>query len=56
MHNGVYGSYGLDGDEEDYQNVCPDYVIGPGTGVSTYLLGQKYLVIIGPSATFWIVS
>ena len=23
MHNGVYGSYGLDGDEEDYQNLCP---------------------------------
>ena len=41
MHNGVYGSYGLDGDEEDYQNVCPDYVIGPGTGVSTYLLGSE---------------
>ena len=24
MHNGVYGSYGIDGDEEDYQNMCPD--------------------------------
>ena len=31
MHNGVYGSYGFDGDEEDYQNICPDYLIGPGT-------------------------
>ena len=41
MHNGVYGSYGLDGDEEDYQNLCPDYVIGPGTGVSAYLLGSE---------------
>ena len=41
MHNGVYGSYGLDGDEEDYQNICPDYLIGPGTGVSTYLLGSE---------------
>ena len=28
MHNGVYGSYGIDGDEEDYQNLCPDYIIG----------------------------
>ena len=27
MHNGVYGSYGVDGDEEDYQNLCPDYII-----------------------------
>tara|TARA_B110000444_G_scaffold260535_1_gene307896 strand:+ start:3306 stop:5162 length:1857 start_codon:yes stop_codon:yes gene_type:complete len=41
MHNGVYGSYGLDGDEEDYQNMCPDYIIGPGTGVSAYLLGSE---------------
>ncbi|MEC9118827.1 MAG: CocE/NonD family hydrolase, partial [Candidatus Thermoplasmatota archaeon] len=31
MHNGVYGSYGIDGDEEDIQNMCPDYIIGPGT-------------------------
>ena len=41
MHNGVYGSYGFDGDEEDYGNMCPDYVIGPGTGVSAYLLGSE---------------
>ena len=37
MHNGVYGSYGLDGDEEDYQNICPDYLIGPGTVSYTHL-------------------
>lgn len=47
MHNGVYGSYGLDGDEEDYQNLCPDYVIGPGTGMSAYLLGEEY------AGTYW---
>ena len=41
MHNGVYGSYGLDGDEEDYQNICPDYLIGPGTGMSAYILGSE---------------
>ena len=41
MHNGVYGSYGIDGDEEDYQNICPDYLIGPGTGVSAYILGSE---------------
>ena len=41
MHNGVYGSYGFDGDEEDYQNICPDYLIGPGTGMSAYILGSE---------------
>ena len=41
MHNGVYGSYGIDGDEEDYQNLCPDYIIGPGTGVSAYMFGSE---------------
>ena len=41
MHNGVYGSYGLDGDEEDYQNICPDYLIGPGTGVSAWFFGSE---------------
>ena len=47
MHNGVYGSYGIDGDEEDYQNICPDYIIGPGTGMSAYLLGEEY------AGTYW---
>lgn len=41
MHNGVYGSYGIDGDEEDYQNLCPDYILGPGTGVSAYMFGSE---------------
>ena len=41
MHNGVYGSYGIDGDEEDYQNICPDYLIGPGTGMSAYIFGSE---------------
>ena len=47
MHNGVYGSYGLDGDEEDYQNLCPDYIIGPGTGVSAYVFGSEV------AGTYW---
>ena len=47
MHNGVYGSYGIDGDEEDYQNVCPDYIIGPGTGVSAYMFGSEV------AGTYW---
>lgn len=41
MHNGVYGSYGVDGDEEDYQNLCPDYIIGPGTGVGAWAWGGE---------------
>ena len=41
MHNGVYGSYGFDGDEEDYGNLCPDYIIGPGTGVSAWMFGSR---------------
>ena len=41
MHNGVYGSYGIDGDEEDYQNLCPDYIIGPGTGVGAWAWGGE---------------
>tara|TARA_B100000242_G_scaffold65675_1_gene40594 strand:- start:2007 stop:3896 length:1890 start_codon:yes stop_codon:yes gene_type:complete len=47
MHNGVYGSYGIDGDEEDIQNMCPDYMIGPGTGVSAYLFGSEV------AGTYW---
>ena len=47
MHNGVYGSYGFDGDEEDYGNLCPDYIIGPGTGVSTYMWGSEV------AGTYW---
>lgn len=47
MHNGVYGSYGIDGDEEDYQNACPDYIIGPGTGVSAYMFGSEV------AGTYW---
>lgn len=41
MHNGVYGSYGFDGDEEDYGNACPDYIIGPGTGVGAWMFGSE---------------
>lgn len=47
MHNGVYGSYGIDGDEEDIGNVCPDYIIGPGTGVAAYMWGGEV------AGTYW---
>jgi len=47
MHNGVYGSYGVDGDEEDVGNLCPDYIIGPGTGVAAYMWGSEL------AGTYW---
>jgi len=47
MHNGVYGSYGIDGDQEDIGNVCPDYIIGPGTGVAAYMWGGEV------AGTYW---
>ncbi len=47
MHNGVYGSYGLDGDTEDLQNMCPDYIIGPATGVSAWMWGSE------AAGTYW---
>ena len=47
MHNGVYGSYGMDGDQEDIGNMCPDYIIGPGTGISAYIWGSEF------AGTYW---
>ena len=41
MHNGVYGSYGLDGDLEDTQNMCPDYIAGPATGGAAWAWGGE---------------
>ena len=28
MHNGVYGSFGVDGDADDVQNACEGYFEG----------------------------
>ena len=47
MHNGVYGSYGIDGDSEDIGNICPDYIIGPGTGVAAWMWGGE------AAGTYW---
>ena len=41
MHNVVYGGYGLDGDTEDIGNACPDYAMGPATGVGAYVWGGE---------------
>ena len=39
MHNGVYGSFGVDGDAEDSQNMCEGYVQGYAMGPAAYLSG-----------------
>jgi len=40
MHNGVYGSFGLDGDLEDSQTGCEGYIEGYYAGVGAYLSGD----------------
>lgn len=40
MHNGVYGSFGLDGDIADAENVCEGYIEGYYAGVGAYLSGD----------------
>jgi len=40
MHNGVYGSFGLDGDLEDVQTGCRGYVEGYYAGIGAYLSGD----------------
>jgi len=39
MHNGVYGSFGVDGDAEDSQNMCEGYMEGYAMGPLAYLSG-----------------
>ena len=41
MHNGVYGSFGLDGDLEDVENGCEGYLEGYYAGVGAYLSGDN---------------
>ncbi|MEE2812013.1 MAG: CocE/NonD family hydrolase [Candidatus Thermoplasmatota archaeon] len=41
MHNGVYGSFGLDGDLEDSENACEGYMEGYYAGVGAYLSGDN---------------
>ena len=40
MHNGVYGTFGLDGDSEDLQNACEGYAEGMYAGIGAYLTGD----------------
>ena len=39
MHNGVYGSFGVDGDTEDTENLCEGYIQGYANGPAAYLSG-----------------
>ena len=41
MHNGVYGSFGWDGDSEDWQTVCRGYAEGYANGPAAYLAGDE---------------
>jgi len=41
MHNVVYGGYGTDGNDEDHQNMCIDYVTGWAHGTGTVLWGSE---------------
>ena len=39
MHNGVYGSFGIDGDADDPDNACEGYMEGYVNGPAAYLTG-----------------
>jgi hypothetical protein len=39
MHNGVYGSFGVDGDFDDLDNACEGYMEGYVNGPAAYLSG-----------------
>ena len=39
MHNGVYGSFGIDGDTEDSHTLCEGYLQGYANGPAAYLSG-----------------
>jgi len=41
MHNGVYGSFGLDGDGGDIENACEGYVEGYYAGAAAYMTGDN---------------
>ena len=41
MHNGVYGSFGLDGDTGDIENACEGYIEGYYAGPAAYMTGDN---------------
>jgi predicted acyl esterase len=50
MHNGVYGTFGLDGDTEDWQNLCKGYLEGPANGVGALVTGDH---VAAPYNEYW---
>ena len=50
MHNGVYGSFGVDGDTEDSHNLCEGYVQGYANGPAAYLSGG---MVTYAGNTYW---
>ena len=51
MHNGVYGSFGIDGDAEDPENLCEGYLEGYVNGPAAYLSGG---MVDFAGNTYWI--
>ena len=41
MHNGVYGSFGIDGDTGDVENFCEGYMEGYYAGIAAYISGDN---------------
>ena len=40
-YNGVYGSFGIDGDTEDSHTLCEGYLEGYYNGPAAYLTGER---------------
>ena len=45
MHNGVYGSFGIDGDADDVDNACEGYMEGYVNGPAAYL-SVEWLILL----------
>lgn len=45
MHNGVYGSFGIDGDTSDAQTACRGYAEGYANGPAAYLSGDDVNIL-----------
>jgi hypothetical protein len=41
MHNGVYGTFGIDGDTGDAENFCEGYLEGYYAGIAAYISGDN---------------
>ena len=50
MHNGVYGSFGIDGDGGDAENLCEGYIEGYVNGPAAYQTGG---MVAYAGNTYW---